>query len=102
VRLLHAVCLLLLQRWKSNPMYWCELCRVWMNDSKAAKFNHENGVKHKENLARSKQQHSSSSSDSYSSSIYCCGRLGTACTGAAAAFCQPSLQVCMPPVLWAS
>jgi hypothetical protein len=35
-------------------MYWCELCRVWMNDSKAAKFNHERGTKHQENLARSK------------------------------------------------
>jgi hypothetical protein len=35
-------------------MYWCELCRVWMNDSKAAKLNHERGTKHQENLARSK------------------------------------------------
>ncbi|KAF6262025.1 hypothetical protein COO60DRAFT_1699474 [Scenedesmus sp. NREL 46B-D3] len=40
------------ERWKSNPMYWCELCRVWMNDSKAAKLNHEHGAKHQENLAR--------------------------------------------------
>jgi WW domain-binding protein 4 len=36
-------------------MYWCELCRVWMNDSKAAKMNHERGTKHQENLARSKR-----------------------------------------------
>lgn len=41
------------QRWKSNPMYWCELCRCWMNDTKAAKLNHERGAKHQENLARS-------------------------------------------------
>jgi hypothetical protein len=34
-------------------MYWCELCRVWMNDSKAAKLNHERGAKHQENLQRS-------------------------------------------------
>lgn len=42
------------QYWKSNPMYWCELCRCWMNDTKAAKLNHERGAKHQENLARSK------------------------------------------------
>jgi WW domain-binding protein 4 len=53
--LLSLLLLLLLQRWKSNPMYWCELCRVWMNDSKAAKMNHERGTKHQENLARSKR-----------------------------------------------
>ena len=35
-------------------MYWCELCKCWMNDTKAAKLNHERGAKHQENLARSK------------------------------------------------
>eukprot|EP00879_Flechtneria_rotunda_P006873 GHRR01007218.1.p6 GENE.GHRR01007218.1~~GHRR01007218.1.p6 ORF type:complete len:106 (+),score=36.63 GHRR01007218.1:149-466(+) len=38
--------------WKSNAMHWCELCRVWMNDTKAAKLNHERGAKHQENLAK--------------------------------------------------
>jgi uncharacterized membrane protein len=49
--------LLLLQYWKSNAMHWCELCRCWMNDTKAAKLNHERGAKHQENLARSEWLH---------------------------------------------
>eukprot|EP00877_Chromochloris_zofingiensis_P009045 jgi/Chrzof1/4394/Cz14g11150.t1 len=38
--------------WKSNPMHWCDICKVWMNDSKQAKLNHERGIKHQENLAK--------------------------------------------------
>ena len=34
-------------------MYWCDLCKCWLNDTKAAKLNHERGSKHQENLARS-------------------------------------------------
>jgi hypothetical protein len=34
-------------------MHWCDLCKVWMNDTKAAKLNHERGMKHQETLARS-------------------------------------------------
>lgn len=33
-------------------MHWCDLCKCWMNDSKAARLNHERGAKHTENLAR--------------------------------------------------
>ena len=44
------------QRWKSNPMHWCDLCKCWMNDTKAARLNHERGAKHQDNLARSKWQ----------------------------------------------
>ncbi len=35
-------------------MHWCDLCKVWMNDTKAAKLNHERGMKHQENLAKSR------------------------------------------------
>jgi hypothetical protein len=42
-----------MQFWKSNAMHWCDLCKCWMNDTKAAKLNHERGAKHQENLARS-------------------------------------------------
>ncbi|KAF8062666.1 hypothetical protein HT031_003995 [Scenedesmus sp. PABB004] len=38
--------------WKSHAMHWCELCRCWMNDTNAAKLNHERGAKHQENLQR--------------------------------------------------
>lgn len=44
---------MLLQYWKSNAMYWCDLCKCWMNDTKAAKLNHERGAKHQENLEKS-------------------------------------------------
>ncbi len=43
-----------LQKWKSNPMYWCDYCKVWMQDNPSSKATHERGVKHKENVARSK------------------------------------------------
>ncbi|KAI8467732.1 MAG: hypothetical protein J3K34DRAFT_480668 [Monoraphidium minutum] len=39
-------------KWKSNPMHWCDLCRCWMNDSKQSILNHERGTKHQESLAR--------------------------------------------------
>lgn len=38
--------------WKSNPMHWCDICKCWMQDTKAAKLNHERGLKHKDGLAR--------------------------------------------------
>ncbi|GBF95665.1 hypothetical protein Rsub_08647 [Raphidocelis subcapitata] len=39
-------------RWKSNPMHWCDLCKCWMNDSKSSILNHERGAKHQESLAK--------------------------------------------------
>lgn len=62
------------QYWKSNPMYWCELCRCWMNDTKAAKLNHERGAKHQENLARSKHQHTHAPQHWRSSSMHRVGQ----------------------------
>ena len=44
------------QKWKSNPMHWCDYCKVWMQDTPTAKSTHERGMKHKENVARSKAQ----------------------------------------------
>lgn len=43
-----------LQFWKSNAMFWCDYCKVWMNDNPATKATHENGLKHKDMVARSK------------------------------------------------
>lgn len=43
------------QFWKSNKMHWCDVCKCWLNDTKAAKSHHEQGMGHKANLARSKQ-----------------------------------------------
>ena len=43
----------LLQAWKSNPHYFCEVCKVWMNDNPQARATHERGIKHTENMARS-------------------------------------------------
>lgn len=40
------------ERWKSNPMHWCDLCKAWMVDSKQSRLNHERGAKHQEALAR--------------------------------------------------
>ena len=42
------------QYWKSNPMFWCEYCKVWMQDKPSARATHEKGIKHKDNVARSK------------------------------------------------
>ena len=36
-------------------MYWCDYCKVWMNDNPATKATHENGIKHKDNVDRSKR-----------------------------------------------
>ena len=41
------------QYWKSNPMFWCEYCKVWMQDKPSARATHEKGIKHKDNVARS-------------------------------------------------
>ncbi|GMH39622.1 hypothetical protein BSKO_07520 [Bryopsis sp. KO-2023] len=38
--------------WKSNPMHWCDVCRVWLQDNSTAKTNHERGRRHQENLAK--------------------------------------------------
>ncbi|CAD7703735.1 unnamed protein product [Ostreobium quekettii] len=38
--------------WKSNPMYWCQICKVWLQDNVTARSNHERGRRHKENLAK--------------------------------------------------
>jgi hypothetical protein len=42
-----------LQAWKSNKMHWCDVCKCWLNDTKAAIAHHEQGMGHKANLARS-------------------------------------------------
>jgi hypothetical protein len=34
-------------------MFWCDYCKVWMQDNPSAKATHERGIKHKENVARS-------------------------------------------------
>ena len=33
-------------------MHWCDLCKVWMVDSKQSRLNHERGAKHQEMLQR--------------------------------------------------
>ena len=43
------------QAWKSNPHYFCEICRVWMNDNPSARATHEKGAKHQDGLARSER-----------------------------------------------
>lgn len=35
-------------------MFWCDYCKVWMNDNPATKATHENGLKHKDMVAKSK------------------------------------------------
>lgn len=35
-------------------MFWCDYCKVWMQDNPSAKATHERGMKHQENVARSK------------------------------------------------
>ncbi|DBA86891.1 hypothetical protein WJX79_010006 [Trebouxia sp. C0005] len=42
--------------WKSNAMYWCDYCKVWMNDNPATKATHENGLKHKDMVAKKLRQ----------------------------------------------
>lgn len=40
------------QFWKSNPNYYCEYCKVWMADNPQVRAIHDNGVKHKANVAK--------------------------------------------------
>ncbi|KAL6756434.1 hypothetical protein V8C86DRAFT_72544 [Haematococcus lacustris] len=40
------------EAWRSNAMHWCDVCKCWLNDTKAAKAHHEQGMGHKANLAR--------------------------------------------------
>ncbi|KAL3138161.1 hypothetical protein ABBQ38_005388 [Trebouxia sp. C0009 RCD-2024] len=37
-------------------MFWCDYCKVWMNDNPATKATHENGLKHKDMVARKLRQ----------------------------------------------
>ncbi|KAG2490671.1 hypothetical protein HYH03_010840 [Edaphochlamys debaryana] len=32
-------------------MHWCDICKCWLNDTKAAKMNHERGAGHQSKLA---------------------------------------------------
>lgn len=41
-------------------MYWCDYCKVWMQDNPSSKATHERGLKHKENVARSKSSNTAS------------------------------------------
>jgi U1 zinc finger len=34
-------------------MYWCDYCKVWMNDNPNARATHEKGIRHKENVEKS-------------------------------------------------
>ncbi|KAK9848656.1 hypothetical protein WJX84_002334 [Apatococcus fuscideae] len=38
--------------WKSNPMFWCDYCKVWMQDNPHAKAVHERGIKHQERVEK--------------------------------------------------
>ena len=40
------------QFWKSQAMYWCDICKVWLKDDAQAKAVHERGAKHQENVAK--------------------------------------------------
>lgn len=33
-------------------MYWCDICKVWLQDTKQAKLNHERGSRHQELLSK--------------------------------------------------
>lgn len=44
------------QAWRSHKMHWCDVCKCWLNDTKAAIAHHEAGMGHKANLARSEFQ----------------------------------------------
>ena len=33
--------------WVSKARYWCKYCKCWMSDTKAARFKHEQGERHK-------------------------------------------------------
>jgi len=36
--------------WVSKVRYWCKYCKCWMADTKAARFKHEQGMRHKESV----------------------------------------------------
>ncbi|KAJ1912392.1 hypothetical protein IWQ60_009684 [Tieghemiomyces parasiticus] len=38
--------------WKSNAKYWCQYCRIYVDDNKPSRHIHENGKKHKENVTK--------------------------------------------------
>ncbi|KAG2426298.1 hypothetical protein HXX76_013055 [Chlamydomonas incerta] len=40
------------EAWKSNAMYWCDVCKCWLNDTKAARLNHERGAGHQAKLEK--------------------------------------------------
>lgn len=46
-------CYVRAQAWKSHKMHWCDVCRCWLNDTKAAIAHHEAGMGHTANLQRS-------------------------------------------------
>ncbi len=35
-------------------MFWCDYCKVWMQDNPHAKAVHEKGIKHQERVEKSK------------------------------------------------
>ena len=38
--------------WRSNKMYWCEFCKVWMQDKLTIRTKHDQSDKHKDNVQR--------------------------------------------------
>eukprot|EP00193_Tetraselmis_chui_P005432 CAMPEP_0177753912 /NCGR_PEP_ID=MMETSP0491_2-20121128/1725_1 /TAXON_ID=63592 /ORGANISM="Tetraselmis chuii, Strain PLY429" /LENGTH=278 /DNA_ID=CAMNT_0019269253 /DNA_START=205 /DNA_END=1045 /DNA_ORIENTATION=+ len=38
--------------WVSQKNHWCEFCKVWLKDTISSRATHENGMKHKENVAK--------------------------------------------------
>ncbi|KAJ1971987.1 WW domain binding protein 4 [Dimargaris xerosporica] len=39
-------------RWVANTKHWCRYCKIYIQDNKATRSIHENGKKHKENVAQ--------------------------------------------------
>jgi WW domain-binding protein 4 len=38
--------------WKSNPKYFCEVCKCWFANNKISIENHEKGLRHKGNIEK--------------------------------------------------
>jgi len=38
--------------WKSNPHFYCQYCKIFIHDNKASKKQHEDGLRHKENVRK--------------------------------------------------
>ena len=38
--------------WVSRSKFWCEYCKVWLDDSKNARARHEDGERHKAAVAQ--------------------------------------------------